>query len=138
MNEINEQNQIDYELDSEGFYILNKLSKWNKIIGIFFIVMGIISLLGIFTDSSNFAMVLFTILLSVFMVYLGTRLTSAASHFKYSLYQEDSQSLKIGMNNLRQYFMITGISYIVIMIFMIIAVVVGSYFGFNVDEFTEY
>ncbi len=138
MNEINERNQIVYELDSEGFYILNKLSKWNKIIGIFFIVMGIISLLGIFTDSSNFAMVLFTILLSVFMVYLGTRLTSAASHFKYSLYQEDSQSLKIGMNNLRQYFMITGISYIVIMIFMIIAVVVGSYFGFNVDEFTEY
>ena len=138
MNEINEQNKITYDLDSEGFYILNKLSKWNKIIGIFFIVMGIISLLGIFTDSSNFAMVLFTILLSVFMVYLGTRLTSAASHFKYSLYQEDSQSLKIGMNNLRQYFMITGISYIVIMIFMIIAVVVGSYFGFNVDEFTEY
>ena len=138
MNKINEQNQIIYELDSEGFYILDKLSKWNKIIGIFFIVMGIISLLGIFTDSSNFAMVLFTILLSIFMVYLGTRLTSAASHFKYSLYQEDSQSLKIGMNNLRQYFMITGISYIVIMIFMIIAVVVGSYFGFNVDEFTEY
>ena len=138
MNKINEQNQIIYELDSEGFYILDKLSKWNKIIGILFIVMGIISLLGIFTDSSNFAMVLFTILLSIFMVYLGTRLTSAASHFKYSLYQEDSQSLKIGMNNLRQYFMITGISYIVIMIFMIIAVVVGSYFGFNVDEFTEY
>jgi uncharacterized membrane protein len=138
MNDINEQNQIVYELDSEGFYILNKLSKWNKIIGIFFIVMGIISLLGIFTDSSNFAMVLFTILLSIFIVYLGTRLTSAASHFKYSLYQKDSESLKIGMNNLRQYFMITGISYIAIMVFMIIAVVVGSYFGFNVDELSEF
>jgi uncharacterized membrane protein len=138
MNDINEQNQIVYELDSEGFYILNKLSKWNKIIGIFFIVMGIISLLGIFTDSSNFAIVLFTILLSIFIVYLGTRLTSAASHFKYSLYQKDSESLKIGMNNLRQYFMITGISYIAIMVFMIIAVVVGSYFGFNVDELSEF
>jgi hypothetical protein len=138
MNEINKQNQIVYELDSEGFYILDKLSKWNKIIGIFFIVMGIISLLGIFTDSSNFAMVLFTILLSIFIVYLGTRLTSAASHFRHSIYKEDSKSLKIGMNNLRQYFMITGISYIVIMVFMIIAVVVGSYFGFNVDEFSEF
>lgn len=138
MNETNEQNQIVYELDSEGFYILDKLSKWNKIIGIFFIVMGIISLLGIFADSSNFAMVLFTILLSIFMVYLGTRLTSAASHFKYSLYQEDSKSLKIGMNNLRQYFMITGISYIVIMIFMIIAMIVGAFFGFNVDEFSSF
>lgn len=138
MNETNEQNQIVYELDSEGFYILDKLSKWNKIIGIFFIVMGIISLLGIFADSSNFAMVLFTILLSIFMVYLGTRLTSAASHFKYSLYQEDSKSLKIGMNNLRQYFMITGISYIVIMIFMIIAMIVGTFFGFNVDEFSSF
>lgn len=138
MNETNEQNQIVYELDSEGFYILDKLSKWNKIIGIFFIVMGIISLLGIFADSSNFAMVLFTILLSIFMVYLGTRLTSAASYFKYSLYQEDSKSLKIGMNNLRQYFMITGISYILIMIFMIIAMIVGAFFGFNVDEFSSF
>ena len=48
MNDINEQNQIIYELDSEGFYILDKLSKWNKTIGMFLIVMGIISLLGIF------------------------------------------------------------------------------------------
>ena len=138
MNDINEQNQIVYELDSEGFYFLDKLAKWNKIIGMFFIVMGIISLLGIFTDSSNFAMVLFTILLSIFMVYLGTRLTSAASHFKHSIYEENSESLKIGINNLRQYFMITGISYIAIMIFIIIAMVVGSYFGFNVDEFSEF
>ena len=138
MNEINEEKQIVYELDSEGFYFLDKLSKWNKIIGIFFIVMGVISLLGIFTDSSNFAMVLFTILLSIFMVYLGTRLTSAASHFKHSIYEENSESLKIGINNLRQYFMITGISYIAIMIFIIIAIVVGSYFGFNVDEFSEF
>ncbi len=138
MNDINEQNQIVYELDSEGFYFLDKLAKWNKIIGMFFIVMGIISLLGIFTDSSNFAMVLFTIFLSIFMVYLGTRLTSAASHFKHSIYEENSESLKIGINNLRQYFMITGISYIAIMVFIIIAMVVGSYFGFNVDEFSEF
>jgi len=138
MNDINEQNQIVYELDSEGFYFLDKLAKWNKIIGMFFIVMGIISLLGIFPDSSNFAMVLFTILLSIFMVYLGTRLTSAASHFKHSIYEENSESLKIGINNLRQYFMITGITYITIMIFMIIAMVVGSYFGFNVDELSEF
>ncbi|MCK4903456.1 MAG: hypothetical protein KAS35_02110 [Candidatus Marinimicrobia bacterium] len=138
MNEINGQNQIVYELDSEGFYILDKLSKWNKIIGIFLVVMGIISLLGIFTDSSNPILVFFTIFISIFIVYLGTRLISAASHFKYSLYQEDSESLKIGMNNLRQYFMITGISYIVIIIFMIIAMVVGAFFGFNVDEFSEF
>ena len=138
MNDMNEQDQIIYELDPEGFYILEKLSKWNKIIGIFFIVMGVISLLGIFTDSSNFAMVLFTILLSIFMVYLGTRLTSAASHFKHSIYEEDSESLKIGIDNLRQYFMLTGISYIAIMVFMIIAVVIGSYFGFNVDEFSKF
>lgn len=138
MNDINEQNQIVYELDSEGFYILDKLSKWNKIIGMFFIVMGIISLLGIFADSSNFVMVLITILLSVFMVYLGTRLTSAASHIKHSIYEEKSESLKIGMNNLRQYFMITGISYIAIIIFMIIAMIAGSFFGFAVDELSEF
>ena len=138
MNDINEQKQIVYELDSEGFFILDKLSKWNKIIGILFIVMGITSLLTIFVDYTNPYSVLISILLSVFIVYLGTRLTSAASHFKYCSYQEDSESLKIGMNNLRQYFMITGISYVVIIIFMIIAIVVGSFFGFNVDEFSEF
>ena len=138
MNEINEENQIVYELDSEGFYILDKLSKWNKIIGILFIFMGITTLLTIFVDYTNPISVLISILLSIFIVYLGTRLTSAASHFKYCLYQKDSESLRIGMNNLRQYFMITGISYVVIIIFMIVAMIVGAYFGFDVDSFPEY
>ncbi len=138
MNEINEQSQIIYELDSEGLFILNKLSKWNKIIGILFIFMGITTLLTIFIDYTNPISVFISILLSVFVVYLGTRLTSAASHFKYSLYQEDSESLKIGMNNLRQYFMITGISYVAIMLFMIVAMIVGSFFGLGVDGLSEY
>jgi len=138
MNNINEQKQIVYELDSEGFFILDKLSKWNKIIGILFIVMGITSLLTIFVDYTNPYSVLISILLSVFIVYLGTRLTSAASHFKYSLYQEDSESLKIGMNNLRQYFMITGISYIAIIIIMFIVMIAGISFGFDVEDFSEF
>ncbi|MEE8340914.1 MAG: DUF5362 family protein [Candidatus Neomarinimicrobiota bacterium] len=138
MNAINEQSQIIYELDSEGLFILNKLSKWNKIIGILFIFMGITTLLTIFIDYTNPISVFISILLSVFVVYLGTRLTSAASHFKYSLYQEDSESLKIGMNNLRQYFMITGISYVAIMLFMIVAMIVGSFFGLGVDGLSEY
>ena len=138
MNAINEQSQIIYELDSEGLFILNKLSKWNKIIGILFIFMGITTLLTIFIDYTNPISVFISILLSVFVVYLGTRLTSAASHFKYSLYQEDSESLKIGMNNLRQYFMITGISYVAIMLFMIVAMIVGSFFGLGIDGLSEY
>ncbi len=138
MNNINEQKQIVYELDSEGFFILAKLSKWNKIIGILFIVMGITSLLTIFVDYINPYSVLISILLSVFIVYLGTRLTSAASHFKYSLYQEDSESLKIGMNNLRQYFMITGISYIAIIVIMFIVLIAGISFGFDVEDFSEF
>ncbi len=138
MNEMNEQSQITYELDSEGLFILDKLSKWNKIIGILFIFMGIITLLTIFVDYTNPITVLISILLSIFIVYLGTRLTSAASHFRYSLYQEDSESLKIGMNNLRQYFMITGISYVVIIIFMIFAMILGTFWGFTVDGLPEY
>ncbi len=138
MNDINEQKQIVYELDSEGFFILAKLSKWNKIIGILFIVMGIASLLTIFVDYTNPYSVLISILLSVFIVYLGTRLTSAASHLKYSSYQEDAESLKIAMNNLRQYFMITGISYIAIIIIMFIVMIAGISFGFGVEDFSEF
>ena len=138
MNDLNEQNQILYDLDSEGAYVLDKLSKWNKIIGVFLVVMGIMTLLTIFVDFSNPLSVILSILLSVFMVYLGTRLTSAASHLKHSLYEEDSNSLKIGLNNLRQYFMITGISYIVVITFMILAMIFGAIFGFAVDEFSGF
>jgi hypothetical protein len=138
MNDINEQNQIIYELDSEGFYILDKLSKWNKIIGMFLIVIGIISLLGIFAGTSNFITVLFTILLSIFIVYLGTRLTSAASHIKYSIHEEDSDSLKIGMNNLRQYFMITGIAYIVGIVLLIIMMFAAAVIGFDIEGLSEF
>ena len=135
---MNEKDKIIFDLDLEGFFILDKLSKWNKIIGMFLIVMGIITLLGIFADSSNLALATLTILISVFMVYLGTRLNSAASNFKHSIYEEDSEGLKIGLNNLRQYFMITGITYIVVIIFMIIAMIAAAFFGFAVDEFSDF
>ncbi len=135
---MSEKDKIIYDLDSEGFFILDKLSKWNKIIGMFLIVMGIVTLLGIFADSSNLALVSFTILISVFMVYLGTRLNSAASHFKHSIYEENSEGLKIGLNNLRQYFMITGISYIVVIIFMMIFMIAAAFFGFAVEGFSDF
>ncbi len=68
MNDINEQNQILYDLDSEGYYILDKLAKWNKIIGIMFIVMGVTTLLTIFIDYTNPASVLLSILLSISII----------------------------------------------------------------------
>ena len=133
MNDKNENEQLIYDLDYEGYFIINKLAKWNKIIGILFIVMGVISLLGIFTDSSNLALVIFTIAISIFMVYLGTRLTAAASNFRFSLNEGDSDSLKYGLNNLRQYFMITGISYFVGFILMMLLMFAGAFLGFDAE-----
>jgi len=138
MNEINEPKKLDYDLDYEGLFILDKLAKWNKIIGILFIVMGVISLLGIFTDSSNIGLVLFTIVISIFMVYLGTRLTSAATNFRHSLDVDDSDSLKFGLNNLRQYFMITGISYFVGFVLMLLLMIFGAISGFDSGLLYEY
>ncbi len=133
MNEITETKKLEYNLDYDGLFILNKLSKWNRVIGILFIVMGVISLLGIFADSSNFALVIFTILISVFIVYLGTRLTAAATNFRNSLADYNSENLKYGLDNLRQYFMVTGISYFVGFILMIILMVIGSFFGIGTE-----
>jgi hypothetical protein len=94
MNEIVEIKKLDYDLDYEGLFILDKLAKWNRIIGILFIVMGVISLLGIFADSSNLGLVFFTIAISLFMVYLGTRLNAASTNFRHSIAADDSDSLK--------------------------------------------
>lgn len=134
MNDINELKQLKYDLDYEGLFILDKLAKWNKIIGIIFIVMGVVSLLGIFADSSNLVLVIFTIFISVFIVYLGTRLTAAASNLKNSLNNEDSDGLKFGLDNLRQYFMITGIAYFVGFILMILFMIFGAFFGFGSES----
>jgi hypothetical protein len=138
MNEINEPKKLKYDLDYEGLFILDKLSKWNRIIGILLIVMGVISLLGIFADSSNLGFVIFTIVLSLFMVYLGTRLNAASTNFRHSIATDDSHGLKFGLNNLRQYFMITGISYFVGFIMMLLIMIFGAFFGFSSGELYNY
>jgi len=137
MSDLNEIDKLNYDLDYEGLFILEKLARWNRIIGILFIVMGIISLLGIFADSSNLALVIFTITLSIFIVYLGTRLTAAASNFKHSINDENSESFKYGLDNLRQYFMITGISYFIGFILMILLMVFSAFLGFDAEGLYE-
>ena len=134
MNDFNDTKQINYDLDNEGLFILEKLAKWNKIIGIIFIVMGIVSLLGIFTDSSNIALVAFTIVISIIMVFLGTRLTGAASNIKQSIRTDDANSFKYGLDNLRQYFMLTGIFYFVGFLFMLIFMIFGAFFGIGAES----
>lgn len=137
MNEVTEIKKLNYDLDYDGLFIINKLSKWNRIIGIIFIIMGVISLLGIFADSSNLALVIFTIFLSVFIVYLGTRLTAAASNFRNSLNDENSEGLKYGLDNLRQYFMITGIAYFVGFVLLILLMILSAFFGFGAESLYE-
>ena len=137
MNELNEIKKLNYNLDYDGLFIIDKLSKWNRIIGIVFIVMGVISLLGIFADSSNLALAIFTIFLSVFIVYLGTRLTAAAANFRNSINDDNSESFKYGLDNLRQYFMITGIAYFVGFILMILLMILSVFFGFGAESLYE-
>lgn len=137
MSDLNEIEKLNYDLDYEGLFILEKLAKWNRIIGILFIVMGVISLLGIFADSSNLALLIFTIVLSIFIIYLGTRLTAAASNFKHSLRNENSESFKYGLDNLRQYFMITGISYFIGFVLMILLMVFSAFLGFDAEGLYE-
>ena len=134
MENFNEAKQLQYNLDDDGIFVLEKLAKWNKIIGIIFIVMGIISLLGIFTDGSNIALVIFTIVISILMVYLGTRLTGAANHIRQSIYNEDAEFFKYGLDNLRQYFMLTGLFYFVGFIFIIIFMIFGAFFGIGAES----
>lgn len=127
-------NQLIYELDSEGIYSLNRLSTWSNVIGILNIVMGVFSLLTIFVDYQNFFAVLFSILFSILIIYVGTRLTSAASHIKYSVQTIDSTAFKTGLDNLKQYLFITGILYIVGIIFIIIAFAAIAGLGISPED----
>ena len=118
-----DQLKIEIPLSLKNIDILSGLAKWSKIVGVFHIVLGILYCLSIFL------LLIPTVIIGVFFILLGTRLTNASAHLKYCLQEPDEETMIHALDNIRKYLFLNGIMFIVMFILVLIIFAVILVFG---------
>ena len=111
MNDILENTpKLYYELDYHGKDILLKLARWSKFVGLINIAFGFIYCLTIFIFSIP------TVIIGIFLILIGTRLTSVAGNLNYCVLHEESASFSEALDQLRSYMFLYGTMMIVMVV----------------------
>ena len=127
-----EQLKIEIPLSLKNIDILSGLAKWSRVVGVFHIVLGILYCLSIF-------LLLFpTVIMGVFFILLGTRLTNASAHLNYCLQEPEEETIIHAFDNVRKYMFLNGIMFIVMSVLVLIILAVILVFGIALfDIFSE-
>ena len=136
MSDINQaplENTLNYNLDSFGLLTLEKVVKWTKFVGIMNIITGAMYCL---------LMILFfsipSAIMGVITIIMGTKLTNAATHMRFATENKDAVSFTTAMDQLRAYFLINGVLFIIFIVFIALALIFISFFaGSLLDFFNE-
>ena len=126
-----EKTVIEIPLSPKNIRILTGLVKWSKVLGVFYIMLGILYCLSIFL------FMLPTVLMGIFFIFLGTRLTNASSYFKYCIYEHDEESMMAALENVQKYLFLTGIMFIIMFVFVVIIIAILFLFGIAIFEIFE-
>ena len=127
-----EKLKIEIPLSLKNIDVLSGLSKWSKIVGVFHIVLGILYCLSIFL------LLIPTVIMGVFFILLGTRLTNASAYLKYCLQEPEETTIIHAFDNVRKYMFLNGIMFIVMSVLILIIFAVILVFGIALfDIFTE-
>ena len=127
-----EQLKIEIPLSLKNIDILSGLAKWSRVVGVFHIVLGILYCLSIF-------LLLFpTVIMGVFFILLGTRLTNASAYLNYCLQEPEEETIIHAFDNVRKYMFLNGIMFIVMSVLVLIILAVILVFGIALfDIFSE-
>ena len=117
------QANIEIPLTLKNINVLSGLVKWSKIVGMFHIVLGIIYCLSIFL------FMIPTVVIGVFFIILGTRLTNASANLRYSIQDPNEETIILALENLNKYLFFNGIMFIVMFLFVLIIPTVILVFG---------
>ena len=136
MSDINQaplENTLNYNLDSFGLLTLEKVVKWTKFVGIMNIITGTMYCL---------LMILFfsipSAIMGVITIIMGTKLTNAATHMRFAAENKDAVSFTTAMDQLRAYFLINGVLFIIFIVFIALGLIFISFFaGSLMDFFNE-
>ena len=127
-----DQRKIEIPLSIKNIGIFSGLAKWSRIVGIFHIVLGILYCLSVFL------LLIPTVIMGVFFILLGTRLTNASAHLNYCLQEPEEETIIHAFDNMRKYMFLNGIMFIVMFILVLIIFAVILVFGIALfDIFSE-
>ncbi len=129
-----DENYLQFPLDSRGLEILAKLARWSNFVGVVNIIAGIFQSLAIFIYYDQFLLILPTLGIGGFLIYLGTRLTSSAAHLRYGVHFKDSQSFLAALDLLRTYIFLTGFVYLLALLMIIGVVLITLLLGAAASE----
>ncbi|MBT3478988.1 MAG: hypothetical protein HOA15_02805 [Candidatus Marinimicrobia bacterium] len=122
INQLNDENSLNYNLDSFGLITLDKLVKWTKFVGIMNIITGAIYCLSILLFAIP------TFIMGVITIVMGTKLTNAANHLQFAIQNKDDVSFTNAMDHFRSYFLINGILLIITFAFIALCLIFFSFF----------
>jgi len=127
-----DQRKIEIPLSMKNIDILSGLAKWSRIVGIFHIVLGILYCLSVFL------LLIPTVIMGVFFILLGTRLTNASAYLKYCLQEPEEETIIQAFDNVRKYMFLNGVMFIVMSVIVLIIFAVILVFGIALfDIFSE-
>ena len=127
-----DQRKIEIPLSMKNIGILSGLAKWSRIVGIFHIVLGILYCLSVFL------LLIPTVIMGVFFILLGTRLTNASAYLKYCLQEPEEKTIIQAFDNVRKYMFLNGVMFIVMSVIVLIIFAVVLVFGIALfDIFSE-
>ncbi|NQU27573.1 MAG: hypothetical protein HQ528_04730 [Candidatus Marinimicrobia bacterium] len=122
---------LELALTMENQLMLEKLATWSKLVAIINIIFGIINCLTIFV------MAIPIVVVGVIMILMGTKLNSATAHFRYGLYQKDSESFVEGLNQIRQYLLYNGILLLMTVILFAVVIIIALTAGEAINELMQ-
>ena len=127
-----EQLKIEIPLSLKNIDILSGLAKWSRVVGVFHIVLGILYCLSIFL------LLIPTVIMGVFFILLGTRLTNASAYLNYCLQEPEEETIIHAFDNVRKYMFLNGIMFIVMSVVVLTILAVILVFGIALfDIFSE-
>jgi len=119
---------LHYTLDGFGVNTLDKLAKWSRFVGIFNIFSGIPMSLTLLILNPFF-------FIGVIMIILGVRLVKASTELRLSLLNKNSQNFLLAVDHLRSYIVLTGVLYIIFLVFFFLILIGLVLFGLSVTDF---
>ncbi len=119
---------LHYPLDGFGVNTLDKLAKWSRFVGIFNIFSGIPMSLTLLILNPFF-------FIGVIMIILGVRLVKASTELRLSLLNKNSQNFLLAVDHLRSYIVLTGVLYIIFLVFFFLILIGLVLFGLSVTDF---
>lgn len=130
----NMDKKVEIDLNKDNINLLNNLSRWTKWTGLIIVIFGLFYCLAVLTAEGNFIGSLITLGIGIFIVFIGSRLTATSGYIKKAGKDSSGQDLVLALENMRQFFKMSGIIICVFTAIAILTLVAISTLGIGIEE----